>query len=133
MLKRFLFFSKYDGENLNEKIDKILENQEKLQNEIKKLNTSFLESQKNIFENIITTKEDITEKQKYLIQEIKEIKKEVSKNNKNSLEITEKYNTLFLKQKEDNENIYGVIKQLLLKDLLETYGNSINEILDNDK
>lgn len=111
MLRKLLFFSKYDGDRTNEKLDEILENQKNILDKIETMETKSLEIQRNIYE------------------ELKKIRSEISKNKKNQDEVLQKCSFLLKKQEKDNENIYGIINQLLLKDLLATHEDVINEIL----
>ncbi len=100
MLRKLLFFSKYDRNKMNE---------------MEKLHSQSLEIQKIMYE------------------EIKKISSEISKNEKNQEAILQKCSFLLEKQKRDNENIYGIINQLLLKDLLKTYKKEIETILNYKK
>lgn len=111
MLKRLLFFSKADGEKTNIKLDEILENQRNILNKIEQLEIKTLEIQRIIYE------------------EIKKINLEISKNQNAQKNLLEKCSSLFKKQEKDNENIYGIVNQLLLKDLLKTHKNEVNKIL----
>lgn len=111
MLRNLLFFSKYDGDKANEKLDEILKNQ------------------KNILDKIETMETKSLEIQKIMYEEIKKIRSEISKNKKSQDEVLQKCSFLLKKQEKDNENIYGIINQLLLKDLLATHEDVINEIL----
>lgn len=94
MIKKWLFFSKKDGDELQEKINQILENQKKIMSQFNKLELEVLEQL------------------------------EVQKN------IDMKYSLLVENQKMDNDKIFGIVYQLLLKDLLQEHQESISEILE---
>lgn len=115
MLRKLLFFSKYDGDKTNEKLNEILENQKNILDKIEKLEIKSLEIQKIMYE------------------EIKKISSEISKNEKAQEKVLLKCSFLLEKQEKDNENIYGIVNQLLLKDLLKAHKNAINEILSENK
>ncbi|MDY6172281.1 MAG: hypothetical protein SPH94_03695 [Fusobacterium necrophorum] len=94
MIKKWLFFSKKDGDELQEKINQILENQKKIMSQFNKLELEVLEQL------------------------------EAQKN------IDMKYSLLVENQKMDNDKIFGIVYQLLLKDLLQEHQESISEILE---
>lgn len=94
MIKKWLFFSKSDGDELQEKINQILENQKKIMSQFNKLELEVLEQL------------------------------EAQKN------IDMKYSLLVENQKMDNDKIFGIVYQLLLKDLLQEHQESISEILE---
>ncbi|WP_442486246.1 hypothetical protein [Fusobacterium necrophorum] len=97
MIKKWLFFSKKDGDELQEKINQILENQKKMLIQFNKLELEVLEQL------------------------------EAQKN------IDMKYSLLVENQKMDNDKIFGIVHQLLLKDLLEEHRESILKILEKYK
>ncbi len=97
MLRKLLFFSKYDGDKTNEKLDEILENQKNILDKIEKLKIEIFENQK--------AQEKVLKKCSFLLE----------------------------KQEKDNENIYGIVNQLLLKDLLKTYKKEVETILNYKK
>lgn len=115
MLRKLLFFSKYDGDKTNEKLNEILENQKNILDKIEKLEIKSLEIQKIMYE------------------EIKKISSEISKNEKAQEKVLLKCSFLLEKQEKDNKNIYGIVNQLLLKDLLKTHKKEIEGILNSKK
>ena len=115
MLRKLLFFSKYDGDKMNEKLDETLENQKNILNKMEKLHSQSLEIQKIMYE------------------EIKKISSEISKNEKAQEKVLLKCSFLLEKQEKDNKNIYGIVNQLLLKDLLKTHKKEIEGILNSKK
>lgn len=92
VIRKFLFFSKNDGKKIHEKLDQILENQEKMKLEIDR----------------------ITKKMK----ESNTLQKDIAKN----------YSKLEKQHKKDTENIYQIINQLLLKELLKKHKDLLQDI-----
>lgn len=115
MLRKLLFFSKYDGDKTNEKLDEILENQKNILNKIETIETRTLEIQRITYEEII------------------KISSEVSKNGKTQEKVLKEFFLLLEKYQKDNKNIYGIVQQLFLKDLLKTYEKEIEKILNYKK
>ena len=71
--------------------------------------------------------------QKIMYEEIKKISSEISKNEKAQEKVLLKCSFLLEKQEKDNKNIYGIVNQLLLKDLLKTHKKEIEGILNSKK
>ena len=97
IIRKFLFFSKNDGKKIHEKLDQILENQEKMKLEIDK----------------------ITKKMK----ESSTLQKEIVKN----------HSKLAKQPTEDTENIYQIINQLLLKELLKKHKDLLQDMAKKQK
>ena len=119
MLKKLLFFSKYDGEKLNEdlnsKLDLILENQKNILDKIEQMETRYLKNQKSISE------------------ELQKVSRNISMTGKSQEMVLGQCSSLLKTQKEDNKNIYGIVNQLLLKDLLDNYKDKLEDILPKKK
>lgn len=109
MLQDFLFFSKKQGKELEEKI---LEKLDKIVSEQTKINKRM---------DMLHKKVDI-----YLdkiIVEQEKINREINKSSEKLMNY----------QTKESQNLYGILNQLLLKDLLEEYNGSLEDLIKKYK
>lgn len=149
-LKKILFFSKNDGDVLNNKLDVMVEYFQKLndttQQKVDALSSEMKKIEELLVKNLDVQKKienscnQLIEKQKNLLNENKKIADFGRANNTEINKTLEKQGNLLsicenmiTEQKEENMRVYKVISQLLLKDLLSFQGEEFREIIEELK
>lgn len=149
-LKKILFFSKNDGDILNNKLDVMIEYFQKLNDTTQQKVNSLISEMKKIEELLVKNLDvqkkienscnQLIEKQKNLLNENKKIADFGRANNTEINKTLEKQGNLLsvcenmiTEQKEENMRMYKVISQLLLKDLLSFQGEEFREIIEELK
>lgn len=67
--------------------------------------------------------------EKIILDKLEEINLKIYKIQKKQEELFAKYDLLLTEQKKENKDIYKILQQLLLKDLLSTYKNEMTSFL----
>lgn len=149
-LKKILFFSKNDGDILNNKLDVMVEYFQKLndttQQKVDALSSEMKKIEELLVKNLDVQKKienscnQLIEKQKNLLNENKKIADFGRANNTEINKTLEKQGNLLsicenmiTEQKGENMRVYKVISQLLLKDLLSFQGEEFREIIEELK
>lgn len=68
--------------------------------------------------------------EKIILDKLKEINLKLYEIQKNQEELSKRYDLLLKEQEKENKDIYKILQQLLLKDLLSTYKNEVNSFLN---
>lgn len=68
--------------------------------------------------------------EKIILDKLKEINLKLYEIQKNQEELSKRYDLLLKEQEKENKDIYKILQQLLLKDLLSTYNNEVNSFLN---
>lgn len=67
--------------------------------------------------------------EKIILDKLKEINLKLYEIQKNQKELSKRYDLLLKEQEKENKDIYKILQQLLLKDVLNTYKNEISNFL----